>query len=187
MAESCGLRAVALHARTREQGYSGNANWNWIAAIKAAVTIPVIGNGDIRTPTDAANMVAQTGCDAVMIGRTAASNPWIFRQIAQYTETGRYDEPTEADRYQMIRTYFEMLVAEGFPDAIGKMKQFTSWFTHGVRNGSQLRAAVYTARTAEEVLENVNRFFAGILGNGDSEASSRETPAIETAAIASAT
>ncbi|HVM97661.1 MAG TPA: tRNA dihydrouridine synthase DusB, partial [Candidatus Acidoferrales bacterium] len=174
MAESCGLQAVALHARTREQGYTGNANWNWIGAIKDAVKIPVIGNGDIRTPNDAANMVAQTRCDAVMIGRTAASNPWIFRQIAEYTATGRYSEPTEADRYQMIRTYFEMLVAEGFPDAIGKMKQFVSWFTHGVRNGSQLRAAVYTAKTADEVLNNVHTFFAAIL---DSQPYARETAA----------
>ena len=163
MAESCGLQAVALHARTREQGYAGTANWSWIGEIKSVVKIPVIGNRDIRTPMDATNMVAQTGCDAVMIGRTAASNPWIFRQIAQYTATGRYDEPTEADRYEMIRTYFEMLVAEGLPDAIGKMKQFVSWFTHGVRNGSQLRAAVYSAKTAEEVLSNVHGFFAKIL------------------------
>ncbi len=82
LAENCGLCAVALHARTREQGYSGNARWEWIAAVKDAVKIPVIGNGDIRTPEDACAMIAQTGCDAVMIGRTAASNPWIFRQIA---------------------------------------------------------------------------------------------------------
>src|SRR5690348_3113489 len=86
MAEACGLCAVALHARTREQGYSGNARWEWIAAIKDAVKIPVIGNGDIRSPEDACAMVTQTGCDAVMIGRTAPANPWIFRQIEQYCD-----------------------------------------------------------------------------------------------------
>src|SRR5579864_6614779 len=89
LAEACGLCAVALHARTREQGYSGNARWEWIAAIKDAVKLPVIGNGDIRTPEDACTMVAATGCDAVMIGRTAPANPWIFRQIEQYCELSK--------------------------------------------------------------------------------------------------
>jgi tRNA-dihydrouridine synthase B len=169
MAEDCGLQAVAMHARTREQGYAGEACWEWIRHIKQAVRIPVIGNGDVRTPEDAAAMVAATGCDAVMIGRAAASNPWIFRQIAQHAASGRYDQPSDADRYRMIRTYFCMLVEEGMPGAIGKMKQFASWFTHGVRNGSQLRKAVYEARTEQEVLERVDRFF---------DAALRETPSL---------
>jgi tRNA-dihydrouridine synthase B len=159
LAEACGLCGVALHARTREQGYSGNARWEWITAVKQAVKIPVIGNGDIRVPEDASAMITQTGCDAVMIGRTAASNPWIFRQIAQYMATGRYDEPGEADRYEMIRTYFRMLIEEKFPDAPGKMKQFASWFTHGVPGGAALRKAIYEAREDTEILARVENFF----------------------------
>jgi tRNA-dihydrouridine synthase B len=226
MAESCGLAAVALHARTREQGYSGQARWEWITAVKDAVKIPVIGNGDIRSPEDACAMVTQTGCDAVMIGRTAPSNPWIFRQIQQHcvgidreghdfscaedafvqnaalaaggrfrseasvpsqakawnlssglngtaeaipfpsvpssrvsSEGKLYDEPSEADRYQMIRTYFQMLIEEELPDAIGKMKQFASWFTHGVPGGAGLRKAIYESKSAVEILGRVEEFF----------------------------
>jgi tRNA-dihydrouridine synthase B len=211
MAESSGLAAVALHARTREMGYSGNARWEWIAAVKDAVKIPVIGNGDIRTPEDARAMLTQTGCDAVMIGRSAPSNPWIFRQIQQYCgspcvgpglrpghaeqrsagfsdqesealvgsdpaelrparpgqrpgpthslQTQPYDQPTEADRYQMIRTYFQMLIEEELPDAVGKMKQFASWFTHGVPGGAALRKAIYESKNAVEILGRVEEFF----------------------------
>ena len=162
LAQESGLAAVALHARTREQGYTGQARWQWIAAIKDAVTIPVIGNGDVRTPEDAAALVAETRCDAVMIGRAAPANPWIFRQIAQYTATGRYDQPTEQDRYRMIRMYFEMLLAETDTEGRetqGKMKQFASWFTHGVAGGAALRKSIYESKTGEAILDAVERFF----------------------------
>jgi nifR3 family TIM-barrel protein len=191
LAEDCGLNAVALHARTREDGYTGQARWEYIAAVKDAVTIPVIGNGDIRTPEDAAAMVDATHCDAVMIGRAAPANPWIFRQIAQYTASkeatgiGTYDIPTDSDRYRMIRTYFRMLVDEialeeqaeaaraavitasgqtardqRHRDCVGKMKQFASWFTHGVPGGSTLRKAIFEAKNGPAVLDSVEAFFA---------------------------
>ena len=163
LAENCGLNAVAMHARTREQGYSGQANWNWIADLKQTVKIQATGNGDMRTPEDAAAMVAHTGCDAVMVGRSAASNPWIFRQIEQYTATGRYDLPTDQDRYDMIRMYFRMLIENNTLGAEGKMKQFASWFTHGVPGGSLLRKAVYDAKRRENILEAVDRFFESLL------------------------
>ena len=190
LAEDCGLNAVALHARTREDGYTGQARWEYIAACKDAVNIPVIGNGDIRTPEDAAAMVDATHCDAVMIGRAAPANPWIFRQIAQYTASkeatgvGTYDIPTDQDRYRMIRTYFQMLVDEialeeaaeaaraaaitangqiardqRHRDAVGKMKQFAAWFTHGVPNGAHLRKAIFEAKSGPAVLAEVERFF----------------------------
>jgi nifR3 family TIM-barrel protein len=191
MAEDCGLNAVALHARTREQGYAGDARWEWIAAVKDAVTIPVIGNGDIRTPEDAAAMVEATRCDAVMIGRAAPANPWIFRQIAQYTASksatgvGVYDKPTNMDRYRMIRDYFERLMHEvaehpdwlgeadtdvakrmkrnhesAQRDAIGRMKQFASWFTHGVPGGATLRREIFEAKRGAQVIDTVEAFFA---------------------------
>ncbi|MGH9483436.1 MAG: tRNA dihydrouridine synthase DusB [Terriglobales bacterium] len=160
MAEASGVNGLALHARTREQGYSGQAQWQWIGEVKQAVKIPVLGNGDIRTPEDAAAMVAYTGCDGVMIGRTAASNPWIFRQMESYRLTGAYRQPSTADRAVLITDYFSRLIRDQMPGAAGKMKQFAAWFTHGVEDGSALRRAIYESRSEHEIMDRVESFFA---------------------------
>jgi nifR3 family TIM-barrel protein len=177
MAEQCGVEAAAIHPRTRLQGYAGRADWKLIADVKQSVKIPVIGNGDVQCPEDATKMVRETGCDAVMIGRAAATNPWIFSQMKEFRETGYYTVPTEDDRHRLLSGYYRQILNSNLPDSMGKMKQFACWFTHGVGNGSELRRIVHLARTPGEVVENVERFFerkAAVGGNPAHEPDNRE-------------
>ena len=178
MAEQVGVEAAAIHPRTRLQGYAGKADWNIIAEVKQSVKIPIIGNGDIQCPEDAARMVKETGCDAVMIGRAAATNPWIFAQMKEFRETGRYTRAdAKTDRHCLLSGYYRQILNSNAPDSMGKMKQFACWFTHGVGNGSELRRIVHLARTPGEVVENVERFFerkAAVGGNPAHEPDNRE-------------
>jgi len=159
MAEDIGINAIAFHPRTRVQGFSGHSDWNLIGELKAALKIPVIGNGDIVTPEDAFRMKRETGCDGVMIGRGALSNPWIFRQIQELENGLAPTQPDVAAKYNLIKSYFQLLFEEETPGAIGKMKQFASWFTHAIPYGAALRKSIYESQTESEVMDRIEEFF----------------------------
>ena len=169
MAEDIGVDAVAFHARTRVQGFSGHSNWSLIGELKSYLRIPVIGNGDIVTPHDAFRMKKETGCDGVMIGRGALSNPWIFRQIDELWSGTPITQPGVADKYQLIKSYFRLLFEEETPGAIGKMKQFASWFTHAIPHGAALRKSIYESQSESEVMTRIEEFFQNALATPSDE------------------
>jgi tRNA-dihydrouridine synthase B len=169
MAEDIGVDAVAFHARTRVQGFSGHSNWSLIGELKSYLRIPVIGNGDIVTPHDAFRMKKETGCDGVMIGRGALSNPWIFRQIDELQSGIPVTQPDVADKYQLIKSYFRLLFEEETPGAIGKMKQFASWFTHAIPHGAALRKSIYESQSESEVMARIEEFFQNALATPSDE------------------
>jgi len=162
--EANGVQAVAMHARTARQMFSGEADWSHLARLKEALSIPVIGNGDVREPEDAVRMLAATGCDGVMAGRGATINPWLFRQIAARISGGTFTEPTVADRRDMILGHFRM-VAEREPSryAMHKLRKFTGWYTHGLPSGRRLRQEINQIPDVETFLAAVESFFAEIL------------------------
>jgi tRNA-dihydrouridine synthase B len=162
--EGSGVAAVAMHARTARQMFTGEADWSHLARLKASLSIPVIGNGDVTEPEDALRMIAETGCDGVMIGRGATKNPWLFRQIAARLGGGRVSEPTLADRRGLILEHFRM-VAEREPStfALHKLRKFTGWYTHGLPNGRRLRQAINQIPDVSSFLTTVESFLDDLL------------------------
>lgn len=151
LAEAAGVSAIAIHGRTREQFYSGQADWNIIKDVKESVSLPVIGNGDIRSPLDAAQMIEKTGCDGVMIGRGAQGNPWLFCQVVHYLATGEVlASPGVTERINMALRHLDMLVAyKGEHVGIREMRSHAAWYTKGLPHSAELRLRFNSAVTRE--------------------------------------
>jgi nifR3 family TIM-barrel protein len=155
-----GADAVVLHARTARQMFRGEAAWEHIARLKEALSIPVIGNGDVRTADDAVRMLRQTGCDGVMIGRGATRNPWIFRQAAARLSDGVLAEPTLAERRRLVIEHFAAVVArEPAAHALHKLRTFTGVYSHGLPEGLRLRRQIQGLPDAAALLAAVERHF----------------------------
>jgi nifR3 family TIM-barrel protein len=153
--EEAGASAIAVHGRTREQYYSGKADWDIIAAVKQKVSIPVIGNGDIFTPQDAERMIQYTGCDGIMVARGAQGNPWIFKNIKRYFENGELSgKPGFDEVYAMIVRHLKMLTdLKGEWTAVREMRKHVAWYTEGFPYSAGLRRDINYCLTQEEILE----------------------------------
>ena len=161
MAESCGVAAVAVHGRTREQYYSGKADWDIIRQVKEAVKIPVIGNGDLLTAEDVIAMEEQTGCDGFMIARGAQGNPWIFRQILHYFETGEHlQKPPASEVAQMILRHARMMLEfKGEYIGIREIRKHAAWYTAGYPHGARLRVAINQVENYEQLETLLMEYF----------------------------
>jgi len=159
--EGEGADGVALHPRTAKQMYRGKADWQHIARLKEALSIPVVGNGDVESAQDVLRMFDETGCDAVMIGRASMKNPWIYRQAASLIAGRIPDAPTLEDRRELILAHFRLLMEQenDVKFALHKLRTFTGWYTHGLPGGKHLRMQINLLTTPDEFISAVERFF----------------------------
>jgi len=192
LAEACGAEHIALHGRTKEQGYKGLADWDLVRQVKEAVSVPVSGSGDVTTIEDAFRKWDETKCDGVLIGRGAMANPWIFRQIGDAIAGRTPFQPTLQDKRNVLLEYFDSL-REDMPElpAIGRMKQLAGQFTRGLTGGARFRQTVYHSHSVEEVLDRIEEYFETIAAGreyfGEESASDaeEEAPALDSCEAAS--
>lgn len=161
IAESCGVAAIAVHGRTREQYYSGKADWDIIAAVKDAVKIPVIGNGDVDSPQAAKSLMEQTGCDGVMIGRAAQGNPWIFRETVTFLEKRvLLENPTNEEKKELILRHAALQMEyKGEYTAVREMRKHLSWYTAGLPHSARFRRVINSMEHMEELTAGVEEIF----------------------------
>src|SRR6266550_151601 len=191
LAEACGVEHIALHGRTKEQGYRGLANWDLVSEIKQVVSVPVSGSGDVTTIEGAFARFRETGCDGVLIGRGAMADPWIFRQIEDAMHGREGFQPTLADKRAILHEYFDML-REDMPEtpAINRMKQLAGQFTRGLQGGALFRTSVYHSHSVDEILNRIEEYFEAIENNrpyfGEAGAPIEEAPELDSCEAASA-
>ena len=160
IAEQNGISAITVHGRTRSEFYTGKADWDIIKQVKEAVTIPVIGNGDVIDEESALEMFKETNVDGIMIGRGAFGNPWIFREIIHYLETGeKLPKPTNEEKLEIIKKHIELAVKEKGEIAVKELRKHIAWYTKNLKNSSEFRNKINTIEQEDELLNYIDEYF----------------------------